>query len=112
DSGYLAFDADGGRFGVGICMDLNDDRFVAWVSGAGLQAVAFPTNWVESAELDVDVWTYWAWRLRGATAALVAANTWGVDGTYRFTGASCVLRERTVHAWLPAEGNGVLRATL
>lgn len=109
DSGYVAVDTDAGRVGVGICMDLNDDRFVDWVRATAPDAIAFPTNWVESD--DLDTWTYWAWRMHGARAALVAANTWGADGDVRFTGESCVLRERTVLAHLPASGNGVLRAT-
>lgn len=111
DTGYAAFDTGGGRFGVGICMDLNDDAFVAWVHDAGLDAVAFPTNWVESD----DLWwvhAYWAWRLDGADAALVAANTWGTDGGLRFTGESAVLRSKRVLARLPATGDGVLRARI
>jgi predicted amidohydrolase len=110
DSGYGSFDADAGRFAVGICMDLNDDRFVAWLRTADPDAVAFPTNWVESADLGIDTWTYWAWRLQGLRAGLVAANTWGTDGEVRFTGESCALRNRTILAHLSAEGNGVLRA--
>jgi predicted amidohydrolase len=109
DSGYAAFDTGVGRFGVGICMDLNDDRFVAWVRGAGLRAVAFPTNWV-SDDSGVDPWAYWAWRLQGVDAALVAANTWGTDGDTRFTGRSAVLRSRVIRAHLPEQGDGFGRA--
>ncbi|HHO54306.1 MAG TPA: carbon-nitrogen hydrolase family protein [Deltaproteobacteria bacterium] len=113
-SGYRAFETAGGRFGVGICMDLNDDRFVAWLLEQRLDAIAFPTNWVHSDE--VDVWRYWAWRLAGLDAALVAANTWGSGrcsrGQTRFSGRSTVLQRRTILAALPATGDGVIQASL
>lgn len=109
DSGYLAFDTGRGRFGVGICMDLNDDRFVAWAATAGIEAIAFPTNWVQE---DSDVWGYWADRLRGVDAALVAANSYGPEGPIAFTGRSAVLRRGEVLASAPATGNAVLRCIL
>ncbi len=116
DSGYAAFDTGAGRFGVGICMDLNDDRFVEWVIAERPAAIAFPTNWVKSDEPwgppEHDPWTYWAWRLGPAGAALVAANTWGPEGATTFTGRSAVLRARTLHARLPPEGDGVAWATI
>jgi predicted amidohydrolase len=112
DSGYRAFDTDAGRFGVGICMDLNDDGFVRWVAGANLDAIAFPTNWVHSDELGVHTWVYWAWRIRGLAGALVAANTWGTDGATTFTGESVVLHRDRALASLPLSGNGVARAKI
>lgn len=111
DSGYATFDTGAGTFGVGICMDLNDDRFVSWWKEADPDAMAFPTNWVEDPD-GVDPWSYWAWRMEGVRGALVAADTWGAEDHVRFTGRSCVLRQATVHAWLPAEGDGWARATL
>jgi predicted amidohydrolase len=109
DSGYRAFDTEAGRFGVGICMDLNDDRFCRWITAAQLDVVAFPTNWVEDPADPVDTWSYWAWRLGSTGAALVAANTWGTDRGVQFTGASAVVQGRTVRAHLPREGDGVLQ---
>ncbi|MCA9494022.1 MAG: carbon-nitrogen hydrolase family protein [Myxococcales bacterium] len=111
DSGYETFDTGAGRFGVGICMDLNDDRFVAWVRDTAPDAIAFPTNWVRDPD-GTDAWRYWAWRLDGVRSALVAADTWGREGTTTFEGRSCVLRDRTVLAWLPEEGDGWARATI
>ncbi|MBX2796603.1 MAG: carbon-nitrogen hydrolase family protein [Myxococcales bacterium] len=110
DSGYATFDCAGGRFGVGICMDLNDDAFVAWLASQELDAVAFPTNWVFSA--DSDVWSYWAWRLQGVDAALVAANTWGHEDHVRFAGRSAVLQRSSLLAAAPLEGDGVITATV
>jgi len=109
DSGYLAFDTDAGRFGVGICMDLNDDRFVTWARSARLDALAFPTNWVQE---DGDVWGYWRARLHGVDGALVAANTYGPEGPIAFRGLSAILRRGEVLASAPATGDAVIRAAL
>ena len=109
DSGYRYFATDAGTFGVGICMDLNDDRFIAWCRGSSLRAIAFPTNWVAQG---VPVWPYWAWRLVGVDAALVAANTWGQDGEVAFAGRSAVVRGRDVLAAAAATGDGIIRAEL
>ena len=107
DTGYRAFDTDAGRFGVGICMDLNDDRFVAWCAGAALEAVAFPTNWVDEGE---DPWDWW--RLRTATwpGALVAANSYGREWILGFTGKSAVMRRGEILASAPPSGDAVIRA--
>ncbi|MEN0067006.1 MAG: carbon-nitrogen hydrolase family protein [Myxococcota bacterium] len=113
DSGYHTFDLMGQRVGVGICMDINDDRFIDWLVRTDCDVVAFPTNWVMSQdEPPIDTWTYWAWRLTGIRSALVAANTWGFDGGIEFSGRSAVLKERTIHAALPERGDGMLRASL
>ena len=112
DSGYRSFDADWGSFGVGICMDLNDDAFVAWAARARLSAVALPTNWLDEG---LPVWPYWRWRL-GPTGVLVAANTWGseeLDGIVTpFAGQSAILDARRLYAGAPAAGDGVLRAVI
>jgi N-carbamoylputrescine amidase len=110
DSGYRVVDAEAGRFTVGICMDLNDDAFVRWCSGSGARAIAFPTNWLDQG---TDVWSYWAWRLRPVSAALVAANTYGEDEGTRFRGRSAVLdRGPALLAAAPATGDAVIRAYL
>jgi predicted amidohydrolase len=111
DSGYLSFDTGQGRFGVGICMDLNDDRFVRWVRDDRPHALAFPTNWVRD-EAGTDTWNYWAWRMRDLDTALVAANTWGPEASTWFTGRSVVLQRLVVYAHLPPEGNGFARADI
>ena len=112
DSGYQAFDADWGSFGVGICMDLNDDAFVAWAARSRLSAVALPTNWLDEG---LSVWPYWRWRL-GPAGVLVAANTWGseeLDGEVTpFAGQSAILDARGLYAAAPAVGHCVLRAVI
>lgn len=109
DSGYARFDTAAGSFGVGICMDLNDPRFVLWAARSRLDAIAFPTNWVDE---DVDVWPYWHERVEPSGAALVAANTWGSEPGVRFTGRSAILRDGAVLASTGAQGDGVIRASL
>lgn len=116
DSGYAAFESGAGRFGVGICMDLNDDRFVDWVRAEAPAVVAFPTNWVRSGTPfgppEHDPWTYWAFRMDGTGATLAAANTWGTDGATTFTGRSAILEGRVLRAALPAGGDGVAAAAI
>lgn len=113
DSGYRRFDTDHGSFGVGICMDLNDDRFVDWCTAEQLDVVAMPTNWIDEG---TRVWDYWAWRVHRQGGALVAANTWGSethDGTAtHFSGASAVIRRTQLLAAAPKVGNAVVSATL
>lgn len=109
DTGYRRFESRSGAFAVGICMDLNDDAFVSWVRDAAVRVVAFPTNWVDEGE---NVWDYWAWRMEGTGAALVAANSWGSEDEIRFRGESAILDRRVLLAHAPEEGDGVLCAEL
>jgi predicted amidohydrolase len=108
DSGYRVFEASWGRFGVGICMDLNDEGFVDWIRVMSLDVIAFPTNWVEEG---IDVWAYWGWRLQGCSAALVAANTYGPEEDIQFAGRSAIMRSNTIYAAAPRTGAGVIRAS-
>lgn len=121
DSGYPLLEADGGRFTVGICMDLNDPDFCGWCRAAAPRAIAFPTNWIDQG---YRIWGYWAWRLAGTPTALVAANTWGTEAATTFRGESAVVDladptrpavasdRASVLAAAPREGDGVITATL
>jgi len=109
NSGYLRVETPAGAFGVGICMDLNDDRFTAWCRTAAIRAIAFPTNWLDQGR---NIWPYWAWRLISVRAALVAANTYGAEGATRFIGESAVLDNRVVLAAAPPTGDHIIRAVL
>jgi len=118
DTGYATFDTEHGDFAVGICMDLNDPRFIRWLGRERPTALAFPTNWVEEGE---DVWPYWAWRMQPTDTALVAANTWGQEGELAFSGRSAILQRRErpgsgrrwwVLAAAESEGDGFVRARL
>ena len=107
DSGYRYFDTNWGRFAPGICMDLNDDRFVQWCADNALDALAFPTNWIEEG---IDVWSYWAWRLQGQRAALVAANSYGLEAQTQFSGRSAILKQNRLYAAAETIGDCILRA--
>lgn len=109
DSGYRRFQTPFGAFGVGICMDLNDPRFLLWCWRNRLDAVAFPTNWVEEG---IEVWPYWRERMGGSGAALVAANTWGDEAGTSFTGCSAVLYGDDVLVSAPKTGDAFIRAEL
>lgn len=109
DGTYPLVDTPRGTFTVGICMDLNDDAFVAWIQEKRPRALAFPTNWVDE---DENVWSYWAWRLIDTGCALVAANTYGAEGDLRFRGESAILDDRTILAAGPPDGDEILRAVL
>ncbi len=109
DSGYGVFEDAGASFTVGICMDLNDDAFIAHCAAAQTRAVALPTNWLDQGE---EVWSYWAWRMRGVPSALVAANTYGEDRGTRFRGESAILDGRRVLAAAARDGDAALAATL
>jgi predicted amidohydrolase len=72
----------------GICMDLNDDEFIAFVQSEQATIVPFCTNWLEQG---IDVAAYWSWRLRGWRGWFVAANSWGPDDGIEFCGRSAIL---------------------
>jgi len=76
------------RVGVGICMDLNDDQFVYWLNAAGVDVLAFPTNWIDQGE---EVTPYWKWRLSPWSGWFVAANRWGSDEFLKFKGNSAII---------------------
>lgn len=111
DSGYLRVDTPAGAFGVGICMDLNDDAFLRWCAQAQIKAIAFPTNWLRN-ENGIDTWHYWAWRIQALDAALVAANTYGAEEHVIFCGRSAIMRRTRVLAGAPVDGDGIIRAIL
>ena len=103
---WRVFDTGVGTFSVGICMDLNDPRFIWWLRRVRPDAVAFPTAWLEEG---ADVWRYWQARIGGTGVTLVAGDTWGVHRHLRFVGSSAVLDERTVWAGLGRTGDGIAR---
>ncbi|MFT4626912.1 MAG: putative amidohydrolase [Myxococcota bacterium] len=109
DSGYARIDTDAGSFGVGICMDLNDDRFTSWCSRASLDVVALPTCWIDEADA---VWPYWLARMVRVPGALVAADAWGTDGGVSFAGQSAILQRGRVLAGTSRTGDAIVRATI
>lgn len=88
-------------------MDLNDDVFVKHLIDSKTRVLAFPTNWLEQG---INVWNYWAWRLRDTQACLVAGNRYGTEDDTTFCGVSAVLDGRTLLAWTEATGDAVVMA--
>ena len=76
---YPCFMVYGYRMTVGICMDLNDDRFTQFCAQNQIDLIAFPTNWLDEGN---EVYSYWAWRLQDSSALLIAANTYGSEERY------------------------------
>ena len=95
-----------GRLAPGICMDLNDPRFLRHLVSARADVLAFCTNWVEEG---VDVHAYWKSQLSGWKGWTVAANTHGVDRGVRFSGRSAILTPGgRIAAMADGEGDAVL----
>lgn len=100
---------------VGICMDLNDDRFTAFLRSKKPHLVAFCTNWLDEG---LDVLPYWQWRLSGTHSYFLAANTYGEEEApghkkTRFSGRSAILSPGGhLLARGPDEGDAVMLADL
>jgi predicted amidohydrolase len=95
-----------GKLVPGICMDLNDDGFIAHLHEAAPAVVAFSTHWLEEG---AEVLPYWQARLGGLGAWFVAANGWGESRGVRFSGRSAILAPGGAPvAVAPAEGDALL----
>lgn len=103
DLPYPSFNTPWGSATVGICMDINDPRFVTHVRRTRPALVCLPTNWVEEG---IDVHRYWSDQLRGWNGILLAADRWGEEDRVYFAGRSAILRKGEVLAAGPAEGDG------
>jgi predicted amidohydrolase len=103
DTPYPLFDTPYGRATVGICMDINDDRFVEFLHRAKPAVVCFPTNWIDEGRDDIH--DYWAYRLAGRRGLFLAADRWGEEDGVRFWGRSAILRDGRVVTSAPAAGD-------
>ena len=92
-----------GSVTVGICMDINDPRFLTHLRRSRPDLVCFPTNWVDEG---TDVHAYWIQQLRGWGGTLLAADRWGDEDGVGFCGRSAVIRSGRVLVEGPAEGDG------
>ncbi|MFO0576169.1 MAG: nitrilase-related carbon-nitrogen hydrolase [Polyangia bacterium] len=113
DVPYPSLNTPHGVLTAGICMDLNDDRFTAFLRGAAARVIAFCTNWVDEG---LDVRPYWRYRLLGVKSSFIAANTYGWEEApgqprTRFSGCSTILGPdgRTL-AIGPKEGDAIVLA--
>jgi predicted amidohydrolase len=103
DLPYPAWQTPWGAATLGICMDLNDDRFVAHVLRTRPALVCFPTNWIDEG---FDPRGYWVDRLDGHGGLLLAANRWGAEDGVGFSGRSSVLLGELLLAEAPPTGDG------
>lgn len=103
DLPYPLFRTPWGQATVGICMDINDPRFVTHLRRARPDLLCFPTNWVDEG---TDPRAYWAQQLRGWNGTLLAADRWGEEDGVGFCGLSAVIRNGEVLAGGPPEGDG------
>ncbi len=103
------------RLSAGICMDLNDDRFIDFLRRRRPTLTAFCTNWLDEG---LDVLPYWRYRLRGTQGYFLAANTYGDEEApghpkTRFCGGSAVLDPALrLLGRAPPEGDAVVLADL
>jgi predicted amidohydrolase len=106
---YPSFATPWGRATVGICMDMNDERFTHALRETQPDLVCFPTNWIDQGS---DIYAYWTERLWGVDGALLAADRYGSEDGVGFWGRSAVLQRGQVLAHAPAEGDGVFSVSL
>lgn len=95
------------RTSLGICMDLNDERFQYHLREANVRLCAFPTNWLDQG---FSIWNYWAYCLRETRTCLVAANTYGVEDETPFRGESAVLDGRVLLGCSGPNGDDIVMA--
>ncbi len=103
DLPYPSFTTPWGTATVGICMDINDPRFITHLRRSKPDLVCFPTNWVDDG---TDIHKYWAGQLRGWNGTLLAADRWGEEDGVGFAGRSAIVKAGAVLAEAPAEGDG------
>ncbi len=97
DTPYPQLRLPWGDLTAGICMDLNDDRFIRHLGESQCSVIAFCTNWLEEG---LELHRYWRYRLLGVRSLFVAANTYGEE--------TCPGHERTCFAGQSAifDGSG------
>lgn len=109
---YPLLNIFGWRATVGICMDLNDPRFIEFCECAEIELIAFPTNWIDQGH---DVVPYWAHVLQDASrVTLLAANSYGQDGPYMLRGRSAILQANppTLLGVAPSKGDYLITCQL
>ena len=105
---YPCFNVYGYKMTVGICMDLNDERFTDFCAQQKIDLIAFPTNWLDE---EHEVYSYWAWRLQESNALLVAANTYGREERATSNKEVLILPENQNHALFDLENNSFAQMT-
>ncbi len=109
---YPLFEIDGWKVTVGICMDLNDLRFLDFCVRSDVDLIAFPTNWIDQGQ---PVLNYWATLMQDMHyTTLLAANSYGLDGDYLLSGGSAILQANppTLLGEAPKTGDFLITCTL
>ncbi len=109
DLPYPVFETPWGKTTLGICMDINDPRFLTHVRKVRPDVVLFPTNWVDE---NADVHRYWMNQLRGWNGTFVAADRWGDEDGVFFAGRSAIFKAGKAVIEAPVEGDGFYLADL
>jgi predicted amidohydrolase len=104
DLPYVSFQTPFGLATIGICMDINDPRFITHVRRTRPDIICFPTNWVD--EGNDDIHKYWTNQLRGWGGWLLAADRWGQEDDVQFWGRSAIIKGGSVQVSGPPEGDG------
>lgn len=108
DLPYPVFETQWGKTTLGICMDINDPRFLTHVRKIKPDLVLFPTNWVEEG---VDIHKYWMNQLRGWNGTFAAADRWGEEDGVGFAGRSAVFHAGQTLVEAQPEGDGFFLAS-
>jgi len=87
DLGYQSVNTEWGKIGLGICCDINYWEFINYLSEAQVGILVFSTNWVG----DDLPFQYWSEMVAGCNFYFIAANNWGEDGGFHFSGGSTIL---------------------
>ncbi len=103
DLPYPVWNTPWGVTTLGICMDINDPRFLTHLRKTKPDLLCFPTNWVDEG---TDIHRYWMQQLRGWNGVLAAADRWGDEDGVFFSGRSAVFKGGKVLVEAPAEGDG------
>ena len=114
DTPYPLIETPLGVLTCGICMDLNDSRFIRFLRATQPDIIAFPTNWLDQGH---EIASYWRHRLRGVRSVLVAANNYGTEPIFDFEvpfrGESAILdQDGRVVVSAPRTGDLVISAAV
>ena len=107
DLPYPVFKTPYGTATVGICMDINDPRFLTHIRKVRPDLLLFPTNWVDEG---ADVHAYWRNQLRGWNGIFMAADRWGEEDGVFFAGRSAIFHKGVTLVEAPVEGDGFFLA--
>ena len=84
-----------GKVGLGICMDMNADSFLAFHEQAKSDIVAISSCWLGENSSPLD---YWQLQWQQFSGLVAIANTHGTQGSTHFSGYSCIIENNQLLA--------------